>query len=78
MADPLAREALCVPFRRVRSSLELVKIFEFAPVSLVEAGRMCGLFRLDPTVLTRDVELIVGPDAVVEARVVLVHIVGRR
>jgi hypothetical protein len=41
-------------------------------------GRVGGLFRLDPTVLTRDVELVAGLDAVVEARAVLVDVVGRR
>ena len=39
---------------------------------------MGGLFRLDPTVAARDVELVVGLDAVVEARVVPVHVVGGR
>jgi hypothetical protein len=41
-------------------------------------GRVGGLFRLDPTVLTREVELGAGLDAVVEARAVLVDTVGRR
>ena len=39
---------------------------------------MGGLFRLDSTVAARDVELPVSLDAVVEARVVLFHVVGRR
>lgn len=42
------------------------------------AGRVGGLFRLDPTVLTRDVELVMGFDAVAEARAVPVDAVGRR
>jgi hypothetical protein len=42
-------------------------------------GRVGGLLRLDPTVLTRDVELVVGFDAVVEVRAALVvDAVGRR
>lgn len=43
------------------------------------AGRVGGLFRLDPTVLAREVELAGGLDAPVEARAVLVEaVVGRR
>jgi len=43
------------------------------------AGRVGGLLRLDPTVLTREVELDAGFDAVaVEARALLVAAVGRR
>lgn len=52
---------------------------EVNPVLLTDepgAGRVGGLFRLPPTVLTRDVVLVVGLDALVEARAVLV--VGRR
>jgi hypothetical protein len=42
-------------------------------------GRVGGLFRLDPVVLTRDVELVGGLDALaVEARALLAVTVGRR
>lgn len=56
---------------------------EVKPVLLTDepgAGRVGGLFRLDPTVLTRDVVLVVGLDALVEARAVgvVVDAVGRR
>jgi hypothetical protein len=56
---------------------------ELTPVRLTAApatGRVGGLFRLDPTALARDVEVVEGLDAVVEARAVLVvdDAAGRR
>jgi hypothetical protein len=51
------------------------------PVRLTAApgtGRVGGLFKLDPAALTRDVVLVVGLDALVGARAVLVDTVGRR
>jgi hypothetical protein len=54
---------------------------EVRPVRLTAApatGRVGGLFRLDPVVPTRDVELVVGLDALAGARAVLVDTVGRR
>lgn len=55
---------------------------EASPVLLADepgTGRVGGLFKLDPTVLTRDVELESGFDAVaVGARALLDVVVGRR
>lgn len=61
------------------ASEEAVLLASVVLLTLVPGtGRVGGLFRLEPTVLVRDEAVVVGFDAVVDARAVLVEAAGRR